>query len=428
MRRWVFLGIGLMLIALAFVGVVSYGAWSAGPPIVVGILHSQTGPLAASEKPMIDAEIMALEEINAEGGLLHRPLTWVVADGRSSDSAFAQQAERLIAIDKVRVIFGCYASRSRKSVKPIIEENHHLLFYPAAYEGLEQSPNIIYTGGPANQQIFPAVSWCLDTLKARKFLMVGTDSIWPRVVGALVSDHLKARGAAEAVEEYLLPDTTDVSGVVEKIKQAAPDVVFCALEGDTTEAFFQRLAQAGIRPDRTPVVSFNVTEEELRTLPLREMVGHYSAWNYFESVDRTENQEFVRRFKARYGQDRPTNDGISTAYNSVKLWAQAVEESGTDEIPAILRGIRRQSLDAPEGVISVDSDSLQDWRPFYMGKIRSDGQFEIVFSLTKPIMPLPYPRTRTRAEWDAFIDNLSAEWGGLWANPAKVGAANGPKR
>lgn len=414
------IGIGLVILALAAGGYALFGRAGAQPPIVVGLLHSQTGPLAGSEKPMIDAEVLALEEINAEGGLLGRPVTWVIADGRSSEAAFAQQAQRLITIDKVSAIFGVSASRCRKSVKPVIEENGHLLFYPAAYEGVEESPHIVYTGGPANQQVAPAVSWCLEALKAHTFFLVGTDSVWPRVVNALTGDFVKAHGGRVAAEEYLLPGRSDVSGVIEKIKQAAPDVVINTLEdGEANAAFYTRLRQAGITPERSPVVSFNITEEELRSLPLRDMVGHFSAWNYFQSVDRPENEQFVRRFKARYGQDRVTCDGVSTAYNSVKLWAQAVAEAGTDHVAEVLKAVRRQSLDAPEGVVSVDPDNLNDWRPFFVGKVRADGQFEIVYALSKPIHPIPYPRTRSRAEWDALLSNLSSGWGGQWANPAR---------
>ena len=418
MRRGLWALIVLIVAALAAGGYYALARSVAGPPILVGLLHSRTGPNAASEKALIDAEILALEEINAEGGLLGRPVMWVVADGRSRDAVFAEQAQRLITIDKVGVIFGGYSSGSRKSMKPVVEENHHLLIYPAAYEGVEGSSNIVYTGGPANQQVAPAVSWCVETLKARKLFLVGTDAIWSRVVSALTRDVVKARGAQVVGEECLPPESDEVSAAIEAIKKSTPDAVINTLEGiEANAAFYTQLRQAGFTPDRLPVVSFNISEEELRTLPVKDLVGHYSAWNYFQSVERPENERFVRKFKARYGADRVTCDGVATAYNSVRLWAGAVDQAQTEKVAEVLAALPRQSLDAAEGIVTVDPVNLNNWRPFFMGKVRPDGQFEVVFTISKPIPPYPYPRIRPRAEWEALIADLSKRWGGHWAKP-----------
>ena len=181
--------------------------------------------------------------------------------------------------------------------------------------------------------------------------------------------------------------------------------------GDGNKPFYQQLAQGGLTPARLPVLSFTIGEDELRELPVREMIGDYAAWSYFQSIDSPVNQTFVQRFKNRYGAERTTSDSIVAAYNSVKLWAQAVDESGTELTSDVRRAIRRQSLDAPEGVVSIDAETLHTWRPFYLGKIRGDGQFDILWSLEKPVRPVPYPVLRSQADWNAFVERLYTTWG-----------------
>jgi urea transport system substrate-binding protein len=384
-------------------------------PIVVGILHSQTGPMAVSERSMIDAEVLALEQINAAGGLLGRPVRWVIADGASDWPTFAREADRLINDERAEVIFGCWTSASRKSVLPVVEAADHLLVYPMAYEGLETSPQVIYTGAAPNQQITPAVQWCHTTLAARRFFLIGSDYIWPHCVNAIISDQLTGLGAEKVGEEYVPFGSTDVAGYVEQIRKAKPDVVLCSVVGDSVLAFFETLKEAGIDPEEIPVVTFALAEDELRSIDHADLVGHYAAWNYFQSIDRAENRQFVADFKARYGQDRVTSDVIAAASNSVRLWANAVRESGTTEVRQVRNAMRRQSLDAPEGIIAVDPETQHTWRPVYLAKIRADGQFDIVWSSKVAVRPVPYPITRSRAAWTALVDDLHRRWGG-WAN------------
>ena len=187
--------------------------------------------------------------------------------------------------------------------------------------------------------------------------------------------------------------------------------------GDGNKPFYQQLAQAGLTSARMPVLSFTIAEDELRELPVQEMIGDYAAWSYFQSIDSPVNRAFVQRFKNRYGAERTTSDSIVAAYNSVKLWAQAVDESGTESTADVRRAIRKQSLDAPEGIVSIDAETLHTWRPFYLGKIRGDGQFEIVWSLEKPVRPVPYPVLRSRADWNAFVERLYTTWGTNEFNP-----------
>ncbi len=406
------------------VAILAAGAWYASgwwrgsaAPIVVGILHSRTGPMAISESSMIDAEVLALEQINARGGLLGRPVQWVVADGESDWPTYARKARQLIQENKVAVIFGCWTSASRKTVKPVIEQEDHLLVYPMAYEGLEISRNIVYTGAAPNQQIIPVVKWSYDNLKARRFFLVGSDYIWPHSVNEIIKDQLKALKAELAGEEYIFFGSSKAKGVVERIKKANPDVILSAVVGDSNLAFYKELADAGIRPEKMPVISFSIAEDELRKLPPQHTAGHYAAWDYFQSIDRPENRAFVQAFKDRYGSDRVTMDVIAASYNSVRLWAQAVEEAHSADVKFARDAMLHQSLDAPEGVISVDPATHHTWRPVYIARARADGQFDIVWTSQKPIRPVPYPMTRTRAEWDSYLDNLYRGWRNTWANP-----------
>ncbi len=386
-------------------------------PIYVGILHSQTGPMAISEKSMIDAEVLAIEEINAAGGLLGRPVVPVIRDGASDWPTYAREARRLIDEFEVCVVFGCWTSASRKTVRPVFEERDHLLIYPMAYEGLEQSKNIIYTGAAPNQQIIPVVKWTYDKLNARKFFLVGSDYIWPHAVNEIVKDQLKALKAQVVGEEYIFFGSSKAAGVVEKIKKAKPDIILSAVVGDSNLAFYRELYDAGIRPEQLPVISFSIAEDELRKLPPDQTVGHYSAWNYFQSIDRAENKKFVAAFQGRYGPERVTNDVISASYNSVRFWAHAVEEAKLTDVKTVREAIKRQSLDAPEGVISIDAQTNHTWRPVYIGKARRDGQFDIVWTSQKTIRPIPFPITRTQEEWETTLSNFYRGWKNTWANP-----------
>ncbi len=394
-------------------------------PIVVGILHSQTGPIAVSERSMIDAEVLALEEINAAGGILGRPVEWIIADGQSDWPTFANEAQRLIQKEKACVLFGCWASASRKSVLPVVEEADHLLVYPTFYEGLESSPQVVYTGASPNQQITPAVQWCHSTLRARRFFLIGSDYIWPHCVNAIISDQLAGLDATKVEEVYVPFGGTDLRPYIEDIKATKPDVILCSVVGDSAIAFFKQLALAGIDASQIPVVHFAIAEDELRSVDHTDMVGHYAACNYFQSIDNEQNRRFVSAFKSRYGSDRVTSDVIATAYSSVKLWANAVRETGSTDVHQVRNALRQQSLDAPDGIIAVDPETQHTWRPAFIAKIRQDGQFDIVWSSGGPVRPVPYPMTRSRVAWTNFVEDLHRKWAG-WSNTSVApGAAAG---
>ena len=390
----------------------SDGVWlsfaAVRPPIRVGLLHSKTGSMRISEESMVEAEILALEQINREGGLLGRPVEWFVADGRSDPETFAREAERLIRDAKVAVVIGCWSSTCRKRVVPVVEREKHLLLYPVAYEGLEQSPNVVYTGAAPNQQIIPTVTWCSRELKAKTFYVVGSDSVWSRSVGAIIRDELKAIGAKSAGEEYLGETAAagDYNAAAGRAVAAKADVLLNCLEGESNIPFYLALRAAKATPTTLPVVNFAIAEDEFRKFPAGVLTGDYAVCNYFQAIATPENEAFVRAFKARYGADRVTSDSIATAYNSVRLWAQAVREAGVAEVRDVLPLLLHQSLNAPEGVISVDRESRHTWRPFFVGKIRGDGQVDVVYSLVKAIRPGPFPFSRSRAEWLTFLGTL----------------------
>ena len=329
------------------------------------------------------------------------------------------EARRLIETEKVSVIFGCMASASRKTVKPIVEQYHHLLFYPNAYEGLEQSPNIVYTGAAPNQHLIPAVKWTYDQLNARKYFLAGSDHIWSQGVNAIVKDCLTSLGAEVVGEEYLLLESSNVDPLIAKIKAAKPDVILSTVTGDTNLAFYPKLVAAGLGPSRVPVVAFGVGELELLEFPVRDMVGDYASWNYFQSIDRPQNQEFVRKFKAKYGTDAVMSDAVDMAYNSVKLWAQAVEEGRTDDVGAVRAADRAPELERRRG---NRLDRSRDPAHLAAGVYRPNSPRRPVrncLDLGQTRASDPLPASRTREEWDAFIDALFRRWDGNWANPAK---------
>ncbi|WP_449369425.1 urea ABC transporter substrate-binding protein [Urbifossiella limnaea] len=389
-----------------------------GPPIRVGILHSRTGTMAISERPVIDAALLAVDEVNEAGGVLGRPVEAVVEDGESDAATFAARAEKLIAKDRVSVVFGCWTSASRKTALPVFERHDHLLFYPVQYEGLEQSPNVVYTGAAPNQQIIPAVRWCVTALKKKRLFLVGSDYIFPRTANAIIRDQAAELGAEVVGEEYVPLGGGDVAEVVRKIATARCDAILNTINGDSNVAFLRALRAAGLTPDRVPTISFSISEEELASLGAKTVVGDYAAWNYFQSVDRPQNHAFVRRFQARHGPQRTISDPMEAAYFGVHMWARAVREAGTDAPGRVRDAVRRQSYDAPGGVVRIDPETQHTSKVFRVGLITSDdSRFRVIHESPGPVAPIPYPNTRSKAQWDKFLQDLHDGWGGRWEPP-----------
>ena len=387
-------------------------------PIKVGILHSLSGVMASSASQLADATSLAIDEINLSGGLLGRQIKPVIADGRSDWPTFAKEAARLIMEENVSVIFGCYTSASRKSVKPIVEKCNRLLFYPTPYEGIEQSPNIIYNGASPNQLYIPAVKWCFDNL-GKKFFLVGSDYIWPRTANAIMKDLITALRGKILGDEYILMGSQDVGDVVEKIVKSRPDVILSTIVGPTNVAFYEKLRLAGITSEKIPTMAFGISEVESTQMNPEELAGNYSSWSYFQTVDSKTNRDFVKRFLKKYGSERVINDSIEAGYFGVYLWAQSVRDAGSTELAAVRKALADQSFEAPGGIVYIDGDTQHTWKTVRIGKIRKDGQFDIVWSSKKPIRPVPYPIYRTKSEWEKFIIDLYIGWGESWSNPGK---------
>lgn len=384
-------------------------------PIKVGILHSLTGTMAISESPVVDATLMAIEEINQKGGINGRLIEPITVDGQSNWPNFALQAENLITENRVDAIFGCWTSACRKSVKPIIEKHDSIFIYPLQYEGLEQSPNILYTGSAPNQQIIPAIKWAYENI-GKRFFLIGSDYIFPRTANAIINDQIRTLKGEIVGEEYIPLGDQDVKQVVEKIIKSQPDMIINTINGDTNTAFFKELHKIEQGNKQIPVLSFSISESEIPNIGVDNLIGNYASWNYFQSIPSVENRKFVNNFKKKYGADRPTSDPMEAAYFGVYLWAQAVESAGSSSPQAVLNALKTQSFNAPEGVVSVDSQTMHTWKIVRIGRINSKGQFDIVWSSETPLRPVPYPPSRTINEWNKFLNDFYTLWGKNWSN------------
>jgi urea transport system substrate-binding protein len=359
-------------------------------PIKVGILHSLSGTMSISEVAVKDGELLAIEELNAKGGVLGRKIVPVIEDGASDWPTFAEKAKKLILKDKVAVVFGCWTSASRKAVLPVFEKYDHLLIYPVQYEGLEASKNIVYTGATANQQIMPGVAWLLKN-GYKKFYLLGSDYVFPRTANLIVKAQLKAEGGILVGEEYTPLGHTEYSTIINKIKEAKPDIVFNSLNGDSNVAFFKQLRAAGVTAKDIPTMSVSIAEDEIRGIGAENMVGHLAVWNYFMSMDTPENKKFVSTYKARFGKERVTDDPIEANYFGVYLWAKAVEKAGTPDTAAVRKAIRGMKFKAPEGLVTIDPTNNHTSKIVQVGRVRPDGQFEILWNSGKPVKPEPFP-------------------------------------
>jgi len=391
------------------------GLVPAGDPIKVGILHSLSGTMADSERPVIDAVLLAIEQINSQGGVLGHPVVPIVADGKSNPETFANEARRLIEQEGVCTVFGCWTSESRKTVVPIFEDADNLLIYPVQYEGIEESPNVIYIGAAPNQQILPALDWFLTQQNKRRFFLVGSDYVFPRMANEIIKDHVLKLGGNVVGEAYLPLGSYDVNSIVAQIQQTQPDIILNTINGSSNVPFFSALRAVGITPGQIPTLSFSIGEAELRRLDIAAMVGDYAAWNYFQSIDSPENEEFVKLFQSKYGPHHVLTDPMETAFSGVLLWAKAVTEAGSTNPQAIRRAIRGMRGSGPSGPLRIDAATQHAFKTPRIGKVRQDGQFEIVWTAPAAISPQPYPSSRSAAEWRATLHDLYRNWGNRWS-------------
>nr|WP_231584199.1 urea ABC transporter substrate-binding protein [Domibacillus indicus] len=368
-----------------------------GDTVKVGVLHSLSGTMAISEVSLRDAELMAIEEINADGGVLGKQIEPIVEDGASDWPTFAEKAKKLLQKDEAAAVFGGWTSASRKAMLPVFEQNNGLLWYPVQYEGMESSPNIFYTGATTNQQIVPSVTWLLEN-KGKSFFLIGSDYVFPRTANKEIKAQLEAEGGTLAGEEYTPLGHTDYSTLISKIKEKKPEVIYNTLNGDSNVAFFKQLKDAGITADDITVLSVSIAEEEIRGIGTDILTGHYAAWNYFQTTDTPENEKFVASYKEAYGDDRVTGDPIEAAYNAVYLWAAAVEKAGSFEVDAVKAAAGGIEFKAPGGTVTIDGDNQHTYKTARIGEIQADGQFKEVWNSGEPVKPDPYLETYPWAE------------------------------
>jgi urea transport system substrate-binding protein len=369
--------------------------------IKVGILHSLTGNLAISESALRDAEILAIEEINKAGGVLGKKIDPIVEDGESQfTTTFPAKAKKLVVRDKVAAIFGCWTSVSRKNVLPVIEENNGLLFYPVAYEGNECSKNVIYVASTPNQQLLPALDWIVSKKGAdrKRIFFVGTDFIYPRTTNFIARKYLKSHYDLEPAGEAYVPfGQREFAVIAQWIKESKADAIYSEIIGDSNINFYAEMATSGITPDKCPIFATFIGEDELRGIFPEQVKGHYAVQSYFEAIDTPTNRAFVKRFRARYGQDRPIFDGIASAYSAVHLWKLAAEKANSFDLDKVRTAISQVEFDGPEGKLTVSGQTLHTKKSLFVGRIRGnkqtdvERQFEIVHK-AGPIDPEPYPQ------------------------------------
>ena len=360
--------------------------------VIVGQLHSATGTMAISETGSIQAERLAIEQINASGGILGRKIKIIQEDGASDWPTFAEKAKKLLSNDRVAAIFGCWTSASRKAVLPVVEKENGLLYYPTFYEGLEQSKNVIYTGQEATQQILAGLDWVVKEKKAKKFFLVGSDYIWPRTSNKIARKHIENVIKGEVVgEEYYPLGNTQFGSLINKIKLKKPDVVFVDVVGGSTVAFFKQLKAAGVTGKTQVVLTLSVTEDEMLGIGGENAEGFYSSMKYFQSLDNPNNKKFVEAFKAKYGPNAVIGDVTQAAYLGPWLWKAAVEKAGSfdvDKVVAASPGIELKT--APEGYVKLH-DNHHLWSKTRIGEVQKNGQFKVIYE-SGLIEPNPFPK------------------------------------
>ncbi len=390
----------------------------AADTIKVGILHSLSGTMAISETALKNVALMTIEEINAGGGVLGRKLEPVVVDPASNWPLFAERARQLLAQDKVAAVFGCWTSVSRKSVLPVFKELNGLLVYPVQYEGEELEKNVFYTGAAPNQQAIPAVEYLMSEEGggAKRFVLLGTDYVYPRTTNKILRAFLKSKGVSDAdiLEDYTPFGHADYQTIIARIKQFAAEgkktAVVSTINGDSNVPFYKELGNAGLKATDVPVVAFSVGEEELRGVDTKPLLGHLAAWNYFMSVDNPQNKAFIDKYRAWAKKNAVpnadtvvTNDPMEATYVGLHMWKQAVEKAGSTDVDKVIAAMGGQTFKAPSGfTLTMDATNHHLHKPVLIGEVRADGQFDVVWQTQQPIRAQP---------WSPFIEGNEGKQG-----------------
>jgi len=369
-------------------GSASGGTCVDGDTVKLGFLNSTSGPMAISEQTVRDSLILAADEINADGGIMGKQITYVEEDGQSEPTVFAEKINKLLTEDQVAAVFGGWTSASRKAMLPVVEGADGLLFYPVQYEGLEASKNIYYTGATTNQQIIPAMDF-LKEKGVKTLFLAGSDYVFPRTANKIIKQYAKELGIEIVGEEYVPLDSDDWTTQVAKIAKAKPDFVFNTINGSSNVGFIKAYYEAGLGPDKSPIISVSIAEEEAPAMG-EDVSGQYAAWNYFQSVESPENETFIKAFQDEYGKDRPTSDPMEAAYTSLYLYKNMVEKAKSFCVDAVNEASDGVTFAAPEGEVTVNGENHHIAKTGLIGQINDDNQFDIVWSSEKPIEPDPF--------------------------------------
>lgn len=405
----------ILIVGILLIYFFEYSNLTEETTVNVGVLFSETGTMASADQPVLRSTLLAIEQINQQGGLNGKKLIPIIYDGASDSKKYAELAKKMIQKDHVKVIFGCWTSASRKEVKPIVENYDSLLVYPTQNEGVEDSKNIIYLGAIPNQQLVPAVSWMMEHY-GRNVFLVGSDYIYPYVANEILTHETTVLGGKIVGTHYIRMGSMDVDAVINDITQKNPDFIFNTINGSTNIAFFKRLneltVEKGIR--RPPVMSFSLSNGEMNAIGMNKMVGDLATWSYFVIQDNLKNRIFLNDYRKKYGSIDDINDTAITAYSGVYLWAQAVREAPSIEAAAARELMLRQSVASPGGVIYVDPVSGHAWRTVEIARINEKGNYTFVWTSGAPIEPIVYPDFKTKAEWDFFEYQLYKKWNKSW--------------
>jgi urea transport system substrate-binding protein len=362
--------------------------------VTVGILHSVTGTMAISETGSVEAEKLAIEQINAQGGVLGRKIKFIQEDGASDWPTFAEKAKKLLVQDKCAAVMGCWTSASRKAVLPVFEQYNGMLYYPTFYEGLEQSKNVIYTGQEATQQILAGLDWVTRTQGSKSFYLLGSDYIWPRTSNKIARKHIEnhLEGCKVVGEEYFPLGNTQFNSVINKIKLTKPDVIYAIIVGGSNVAFYKQLKAAGIDLSKQVLLTISVTEDEIDGIGGENIAGAYACMKYFESLDNPNNKAFVEAFHKMWGQKTVIGDVTQAAYLGPNLWRLTAEKAGSfdiDKIAAASPGVEFKG--APEGYVRIH-ENHHLWSKTRVGRARLDGQFDLIYETADLVEPNPFPK------------------------------------
>ena len=360
--------------------------------VKVGLLHSLTGTMSISEIGVRDAELLAIQELNDSGGVLGCQIKVIEEDGKSNPRMFAEKARKLLEEDKVATIFGCWTSDSRKAVKDVVEEDYGLLWYPVQYEGFEASPNIMYMGAAPNQQVVPAVDYCFENF-GKRFYLLGSDYVFPRTANAVIKSQLKHLGGECVAETYVPMHESDFVQIVKDIQKLKPDVIINTLNGSSNQSFFSQLKYSDIEPESIPVMSFSVSESEIKSIGADKLKGHYVAWNYFESTTSAKNTKFVSAYKEAFGANKAVGDPEEAAYIAVNLWAAACSRAGTFDVEPVRIAAKGLIYIAPEGLVSIEGSNQHLNKVIRIGKINEKGQIDELYASEGTVRPDPYLST-----------------------------------